>query len=100
MRATYLVKIVGLENGRGDDTGTGGGLDNDIDAAEEDVLASADGRGLELGADGEDSTVAVVLEGGAGKALEVAASALGEVTVAVVLSEGRVVRASCEVCVN
>lgn len=70
---SYLVKIIGLENGRGDDTDTGSGLDLDIDAAEEDVLASADGGSLSLGADGENSAVAVVLEGGAGKRIEVTA---------------------------
>lgn len=70
---SYLVKIIGLENGRGDDTDTGGGLDLDIDAAEEDVLSSADGGSLSLGADGENSAVAVVLEGGAGKRVKVTA---------------------------
>lgn len=70
---SYLVKIIGLENGRGDDTDTGGGLDNDIDAAEEDVLASANSGGLSLGADGESSAVAVVAESGAGKRIEATA---------------------------
>lgn len=70
---SYLVKIIGLENGRGDDTDTGGGLDLDIDAAEEDVLASADSGSLGLGADGENSAVAAVLEAGAGKRIEVTA---------------------------
>lgn len=60
----------------------GGGLDNDIDLSEEDVLASTDGRSLLLSADGENSAVAVVAERGAGKRIEVAALALGEVAVA------------------
>lgn len=91
---TYLVKIVRLEDGRRHDTSTGSGLDHDIDAAEEDVLASADGGSLGGGADGEDSAVAVVAEAGAGQRVEGAARALGEVTVAAVFAKGRVGRAA------
>jgi hypothetical protein len=70
---TYLVKIIGLENSRGNDTLTSSGLDNDIDTAEEDVLAGADSRGLSSAADGEDSAVAVVAEGGTRERIERAA---------------------------
>ncbi|KAH6610634.1 hypothetical protein Trco_000654 [Trichoderma cornu-damae] len=95
---TYLIEIVRLEDGRSDDAGAGGSLDDDVDAAEEDVLAGADGRGLRLGADGEDGAVAVEFDRGAGKVAEGVTGTLGEVAVLLVVAQGRVGRAGCRFC--
>lgn len=90
-----LVEIVGLEDQAGHDTLTGGCLDLDIEAAEEDVLSGGDGRGVALLSDLEVSTLSVVRELSSRELRESRARALGEIAVDQVLSEGRVSGAGC-----
>jgi hypothetical protein len=91
-----LVEVVGLESHRGDDTDTSRGLENDIDLAEEDVLAGGDGGGLAFGGDGEESTVVgVVGELGAVGDVEEVGRTLAEVDRLDLSAESGVGRARC-----
>jgi hypothetical protein len=76
---THLIEIVGLEDSAGDDTLAGGGLADNVDATEEDVLAGADRRSVALLQDLKVSTLVVILDGGSLGLLESRALALGEV---------------------
>lgn len=91
-----LVEIVRLENSRGDNTGALGSLDLDIDATEEDVLAGHDGGSLGLLSNGEDGTLALVLDRGALQVVESRALARAPVTVDLVVAKSRVGGAACE----
>jgi len=90
-----LIKGVGLKDNAGDNTGTRGGNQIDLELAEEDVAGAADGGGLLLVGDAEDGTLLLVVgEGGTVGEVEEAALALGEIN-GEVSTDGRVGRAVC-----
>ncbi len=76
-----LVKVVGLEDEAGDNTLAEGGLNRNVDLAEEDILVGTDRGSIGLLVDGEDSTVVGVVDRGAIKLVEDIILALGEVDV-------------------
>lgn len=95
-----LIQISGLEDDRGDNTDTRGGLELDVETAEEDALVGSNGGGVGLLGDTEDGTVVAVGEGGSGERVDGGALARGEVAVSTVLSEGRLSRASYSTMVS
>jgi hypothetical protein len=82
-----LVEVSGLEDDAGDDADTGGGLQLDVETAEEDALVAGDGGGVGLGLDAEDGALVVVVEGGAGQLLDDVAGTGAEVALASLVTE-------------
>ena len=91
-----LVEVVGLEGDAGHDTDAEGGLDHDIDLAEEDVVVGGDGRRIGDGVDGEDGTeVLVIVQGGSVSDGEEVAGTLTEVNGLDAGTDSRVRGAGC-----
>jgi hypothetical protein len=88
-----LVEVSRLEDDAGDDADTGGGLQLDVETAEEDALVAGDGRGVGLGLDAEDGALVVVVEAGAGQLLDGVAGTGGEVALGALAAEGILSRA-------
>lgn len=74
-----LIEIIGLEDGAGDDALAGGGHADDVDSAEEDVLAGTNGRSVALLQDLEVSTLVIILDCGTVGRLESITGTLSEV---------------------
>lgn len=74
-----LIKIIRLEDEGADDASAWGGLGDDSDLSEEDVLGGAHGGGVGGLVDDEVGSVGVVGHGGAISKLPEVAGALGEV---------------------
>ena len=71
-----LIERLGLQHDRGDDAGSGAGDELHLDAAKEDELAGGNGGGYILGVDGEERSLVVVGDAGAGQVGKVIAWSL------------------------
>lgn len=74
-----LIEIVGLENGRGHDSGSRRGLHHNRDDAEEDIEVGLDRRRITRLGNGVDGAVGVIVGQTAVRDIPVVACALGEV---------------------
>lgn len=87
-----LVEAVGLEDNAGNDTSTRGSNQLNLELSEEDVAETADGRGLLLIGDAEDSALGLVVgKSCTGSKAKERVLALGEVD-GVVPTDGKISR--------
>lgn len=74
-----LIEIIGLENGRGHDSGSRRGLHHNGDDTEKDIEVGLDRRGITRLGNGVDGTVGVIVGQTAVGDIPVVARSLGEV---------------------